>query len=113
MIYPKPQRKKKRKQHGKSIFYQRPGSCFLCERQGDYSRKYTEVHHIFDGPNRHVSEANGFTVRLCLKHHREGANAVHNNSQNMRLLQQIAQGKYEMTHSREEFMILIGKNYLD
>lgn len=113
MIYPKPKHKKKRKKHGKSIFPQAAGTCYLCMRQGDYSRKYTEVHHIFDGPNRHISEEQGLTVRLCLKHHREGKDAVHNNAGNMRILQRDAQEKYEQTHSREEFMSLIGKNYLD
>ena len=31
----------------------------------------------------------------------------------MRLLQQDGQRAYERTHSREEFMALIGRNYLD
>ena len=113
MIYPKRPRKKRRQRHTKSIFIQAPGTCYLCEMEGDYSQKYTELHHIFDGPNRKISEANGLTVRLCLKHHREGKEAVHNNAEKMRLLQRTAQTKFEESHSRQEFMRLIGRNYLE
>lgn len=53
------------------------------------------------------------TCYLCLEHHIWGPGAVHNNQENMRILQQDGQRAYERTHTREEFMELIGRNYLD
>lgn len=51
-------------------------------------------------------------VYLCLEHHTSGPAAVHNNHENMRLLQQDGQRAYERTHTREEFMARFGRNYL-
>ena len=42
-----------------------------------------------------------------------GPEAVHNNHKNMRILHRDGQRAYERTHSRAEFMSLIGRNYLD
>ena len=114
MMYPKQKTKKRRMKHPPSIIQQRPGECYLCERLGIVRYwTYLERHHIFDGPNKKISEENGFTVRLCVGHHREGTDAVHKNANMMRLLQRDAQRAYEKTHSREEFFRLMGRNYLD
>ena len=51
-------------------------------------------------------------MQLCLPHHREGPEAVHNNEKNMRLIQVAAQREFEKTHSREQWMELMGWNYL-
>ena len=115
MMYPKPQRKKKRKKHKASILHCKDGTCYLCMKlKGDY-RRYPVVHehHIYDGPNRQNSEAEGLKVYLCLDHHIMGPEAVHNNHKNMRILHRDGQRAYERTHSRAEFMSLIGRNYLD
>ena len=115
MMYPKPQRKKKRKKHKASILHCKDGTCYLCMKlKGDY-RRYPVVHehHIYDGPNRKNSEAEGLKVYLCLDHHIMGPEAVHNNHKNMRILHRDGQRAYERTHSRAEFMSLIGRNYLD
>ena len=115
MMYPKPQRKKKRKKHKASILHCKDGTCYLCMKlKGDY-RRYLVVHehHIYDGPNRKNSEAEGLKVYLCLDHHIMGPEAVHNNHKNMRILHRDGQRAYERTHSRAEFMSLIGRNYLD
>lgn len=64
MMYPKPQRKKKRKKHKASILHCKDGTCYLCMKlKGDY-RRYPVVHehHIYDGPNRQNSEAEGLKV---------------------------------------------------
>ena len=114
MMYPKQKTKKRRMLHPPSILPQRPGECYLCERLGEpRSWAYLEKHHIFDGPNKKISEENGFTVKLCVDHHREGPRAVHRNIDMMRLLQRDAQRKYEQSHSRKQFMELIGRNYLE
>lgn len=74
--------------------------------------KCLEKNHVFNGPNRSISEAEGFTVWLCLEHHRNGPDAVHRNIQAKRLLQQDAQRTFEKSGSRQEFMRLIGENFL-
>lgn len=115
MMFPKPQRKKKRKRHKASILHCKDGTCYLCMKLKEDYRIYPVVHehHIYDGPNRSISEAEGLKVYLCLEHHIWGPCAVHNNKENMRLLQMDGQRAYERTHTREEFMELIGRNYLD
>ncbi len=114
MMYPKQKTQKRRMKHPPSILQQRPGECYLCERLGMIRYwTYLERHHVFDGPNRAVSEENGFTVRLCVGHHREGPDAVHKNANMMRILQRDVQRTYEKTNSREEFFRLLGRNYLD
>ncbi len=115
MMFPKATKVKKRKKHKASILHQRDGTCYLCMKL-DGNHQYHEVlhkHHIYGGPNRSISEAEGFTVYLCLGHHEIGDAAVHNNQENMRILQQDAQREYEKKHTRTEFMQLIGRNYLD
>lgn len=112
--FPKPRAKKKRKKHAKSIIEQEPGVCFLCARlNNDYSRKRTQEHHVFFGTaDREKSEEMGLKANLCLYHHTAGQEAVHNNKENADLLRRIFQQKYEETHTHEEWMEKINKNYL-
>lgn len=87
---------------------QKEKRCFMC---GSYQA--LESHHIYGGANRKISEANGFKVWLCHWCHNEPPRGVHHNRENMLKLRKLCQTKYEsMGHSREEFMALIGKNYL-
>ena len=64
------------------------------------------------GPNRTKSEEYGFKTALCAFHHRTGPNAVHKNSLTCRIIQQACQAEFEKTHTREEFVRIIGKSYL-
>ena len=115
LLYPKKKRKKRRRKHPPSIIRQEPGICWLCMALGTYNGQhgYLEEHHVFPGTSgRKISEENGFKVQLCLSHHREGLEAVHNNEKNMRLIQAAVQREYERTHSREQWMDLMGRNYL-
>ena len=73
---------------------------------------YLEEHHIFGGPNRGISEAEGLKVYLCIEHHRTGPEAVHNDAETMDLLRRDGQQAFEREHTRQEFIQLIGKNYL-
>ena len=112
LLYPKGNRKKKRQKHGKSIM-PAYGGCYLCRLLDDDDRKkITEAHHIFFGPNRAKSEEYGFVTDLCVEHHRTGPAAVHKNAEVCRILQRECQRKFEKTHSREEFVRIIGRNYL-
>lgn len=81
----------------------------LCK---DYKEKAVEKHHIFGGPKRSASEEMGLYVYLCHAHHTEGPDAVHLNESVSRILKEKAQAEYEKTHTREEFISRIHKNYL-
>lgn len=70
-------------------------------------------HHIFGGANRNISEANGFWVWLRDDLHNMSRDGVHQDYKLNLKLKQDCQRKYEKTHNRQEFMSLIGKNYLD
>lgn len=89
--------------------------CYLCMLlKDDYVEKHCETHHAFDGvARRKKSEAEGLTVRLCIPHHREGPEAVHRNRQMMLIIQRAAQRAYEKDHTRQQWMELMRKNYLE
>ena len=90
----------------KSIL-QREKECYLCGR-----KTCLERHHIFAGiANRKISEREGFWAYLCHDCHTGVEGAQYNKASN-RYLKEQAQMAYEETHTREEFMRLIGKNYL-
>lgn len=115
LLYPKPGKRKKRLRHKQSILHTEKNTCFLCAfLYGDRGYKQTEEHYIlFGSGQRKISEAEGFKVNLCLEHHRIGPDAVHNNQSMRNLLCRIVQKEYEKTHTREEWMWLIGRNYLE
>lgn len=69
-------------------------------------------HHIYGGRNRRVSEENGFWVYLRADYHNMSDKGVHFNRELDLALKKACQEKYEETHSREDFMKLIGRNYL-
>ena len=114
MAFPKPVRKKKIKHHKATILKSRKGVCYLCARlNGDYRTKVTEEHHILYGSGRRTrSEETGLKVYLCIDHHREGQQAVHNCRETRELLCRLAQEEYEQTHSHAEWMELAGKHSL-
>lgn len=104
----------KRKKHKRSILHQKDGTCYLCIRlHADYRvHPVTHEHHVYGGPNRSISEAEGFKVHLCVAHHEFGKEAVHVNIEMMRLVQQDMQREFEKKHTRQRFMALIGRSYL-
>jgi hypothetical protein len=91
----------------KSILPTNKSECYIC---GEYGP--TEEHHIFGGSNRKISEQNGFKVDLCHFCHNEPPFGVHYNRKQSDALKKECQLKYEETHSHNEFMGLIGKNYI-
>ena len=72
-------------------------------------------HHIYAGSRRSISEREGFWVWLTGYYHNQSNAGVHGKDGHELdwKLKQDCQRKYEETHSREEFIRLIGKNYLD
>lgn len=86
-----------------SILTENLEQCFICKSP------YVEIHEVFGGRNRKISMQNGFCVPLCHNHHQQ---ATLDNEKSL-FLKRKMQAKFEETHTREEFMRLIGKNYLE
>ena len=71
------------------------------------------IHHIYPGTGRRkISEREGFIVPLTPAEHNMSDNAVHFNRKLDLYLKRLCQKKYEETHTREEFIRLIGRSYL-
>lgn len=88
----------------KSIIPQDPQVCYLCGR-----RNATDVHHVYPGANRQVSDQYGLTVRLCRDCHRD----LHDKGINMAGLQSWVQ-RIAMEHygwNLDEWITRFGKDY--
>ena len=77
---------------------------FECYECGSYD--WIEIHHIFGGEY-------GYILPLCHRCHNEPPNGVHHNKAKRREYQRMAQEHFEIDHTRTEFMLLFGRNYLD
>lgn len=77
--------------------------CYIC------GNPLVEKHEIYGGSNRQVSMKNGFVVPLCREHHR----LLTDNPLMALPLKQECQKEYERTNSREDFIKLVGKSYLE
>lgn len=82
--------------------------CYLCARFGRTELTYCHKHHVYPGKNRQASDVAGFVIPLCPRCHSE----IHEKYKLMKSVQQEIQREFEQTHSREEFMKIIGRNYL-
>ena len=91
----------------KSVLKTRPGLCYLCKRQGD-----TALHHVYGAFNRWMSDENGFVVFLCPSCHTESSTSAHKCRDTDLYLKRRCQAAYEKNHTRDEFMRLVGRNYL-
>lgn len=91
----------------KSIL-QNKKECYFC-----HTTLGLHNHHIYYGSaNRKISDKNGFTVWLCARHHNMSNEGVHFEKRKDIYLKEQCQKKYEESHSRADFMRLIGRNYL-
>lgn len=77
--------------------------CSYCGSYGSI-----EVNEVFEGKNRQVSIKNGFCISLCHECHER----FHNDREFNLYFKRLFQTEFEKTHSREEFIKLIGRNYL-
>lgn len=83
--------------------------CYIC---GSY--QWIEIHHIFGGANRKISEKYGLKVPLCHYCHNEPPNGVHQNKEIRRRLQARVQ-KIAMKHygwDEDDFRKIFGRNYV-
>ena len=76
------------------------GKCEYCKKECEH----LDAHEIYGGSNRKRSIENGFVVLLCRE--------CHQNEEIIQELRKQYQIRYEKEHTREEFIKLIGKNYL-
>lgn len=100
----------------KSIMHdKKDGTCYLCMKlHGDYDRRTRlEEHHALMGTQyRKLSEHYGLKVYLCREHHRTSKEAVHNNVEISRMVQQEARKAFEKKYSHEKWMEVFGRNFL-
>lgn len=81
--------------------------CYFC------GKPRQAIHEVFFGTaNRKISIDNGFCVGLCNAHHNGSNYSVHHNRDMDLKLKRLYQTEYEKTHSRDDFIKLIGRNYL-
>lgn len=88
--------------------------CFLCGRNGNGDR--LELHHIFGGARRKLSDKYKLTVYLCGERcHRLGRLSVHQNAEVANYVHKYGQRKamQEQGWTVKEFMEVFGANYLD
>lgn len=94
----------------KSIIVPNLDYCFICG-----THQNIEVHHCIHGTwGRKLSTKYHLVVGLCPDHHR-GTNGVHgkNGHELDMMLKQEAQMCFEEKYSREKWMEVFGRNYLD
>lgn len=75
----------------------------ICEYCGNYSKRL-DPHEIFGGSNRQRSIKHKFVKLICPK--------CHSNENIINQLRIDTQKEYEKTHTREEFIKIIGKSYI-
>lgn len=77
--------------------------CYWCKAYCGKDNLKDDLHEIYPGRNRRRSIKYGFVVPLCREHH--------NNESVKEVLKKVCQFEYEQTHTREEFLQIIDKNY--
>ena len=81
--------------------------CYICGAQTGL-----ESHHVLAGvANRKVSEKYGLTVWLCHRHHTGADGAQYDKDKNL-WLKEEAQKAFESIYSHDEWMRVIGRNYI-
>ncbi|WP_313528742.1 hypothetical protein [Anaerotignum sp.] len=94
-----------------SILQGKEKICYLTGRDYDLRK-----HHIYFGVGmKDISDKHGFWVYLIPEHHNASNEAVHcKNGHKLDLrLKRECQAAFEKDHTREEFMKIVGRNYLD
>ena len=75
----------------------------ICEFCGNYSKKL-DPHEVYGGSNRKRSIKHKFIKLICRE--------CHSNEKVIAKLRIETQKEYEKTHTREDFINLIGKSYI-
>lgn len=77
--------------------------CKMCGAAGS-----TEIHHIYSGAYRKLSDDNDFVIELCHICHRH----LHDNGKAMRKLKEDTQREFEAKYSHEEFIRRMKNSWL-
>lgn len=85
---------------------QKKKECLVC-----HTTIGLEIHHIFPGPRRHISEEYGLKVWLCHEHH-TGTHGVHFDKTFMQELKELGQTVFVEKYGEPLFFARFGKNYL-
>ncbi len=99
----KSQKLKQAEQKRYSIFTSNLKICFMCDLDGKQVKK-ADLHEVYGGSNRLRSMQNGLVLPLCRK--------CHDDEDTILKLRKICQEIYELDHTREDFIKLIGISYL-
>lgn len=83
-----------------SIFTNDFNHCFYC----GVAQNRLDLHEVWGGSNRKRSMLNGFVVPLC--------RSCHSNEKIILELRKALQKEYEKTHTRQQFIDIIGKSSL-
>ena len=83
--------------------------CYVCGTTQDIHE-----HHIFEGTaNRRQSEKYGMKIFLCGRHHNMSNEGVHFKKElDLKLKQQCQKAWEYQIGTREQFIMLFGRNYL-
>ena len=76
------------------------GKCDYCHRE----KKHLDPHEVYGGSNRKRSIRNNFVKMLCRE--------CHSSEEIINQLRMDTQKEFEKTHTREEFIKIIGKSYI-
>ncbi len=77
--------------------------CIVCGNKKDH------LHEVFPGKNRINSMKEHMVLPLCIYHHIQ----IHNDSQMALYWKRLCQKIFEKSHTREEFINIFGRSYLD
>ena len=96
-----------RKEEKMKSIIQEEKECYVTHRPYGLHK-----HNIFGGPNRKISEQYGFYIWLIPEFHNMSDKGIHFNKDFDLEVKMECQRRFEEEHSRDEFMALIGRNYL-
>ena len=116
LLFPKAPRKKRQKKHAKQSVVQPERDrhrCMLCMMiDRDYrERTGLQKHHVYMGPLRSMSEAEGVFVWLCPEHHKE-AHKRPNQGLDLELKEQAQKYWESLYGGREAFIKAFGRSWL-
>jgi len=94
----------------KSIIQEDESVCYICDMYLGLETPAAEMHHIFGGPNRKLSEKYGLKVKLCYYHHR-GSGGVHFQPYLMDELHDVGKLAFIQKFPELDFREMFGKEY--
>ena len=107
-MIPKPKYKKRKPDPVQKIQLQDKKECWVTGQTTGLHK-----HHIYGGARRKLSEKYGLYVYLTPYWHNASNDGVHFDYEFDMKLKTLAQTEFEKVYSRDKFMELFGRNYLE